>query len=151
MPHPNQSSSQEPAPPLLRSLPVVLLATVTFSLLPAVVVWKLRASGAVTAMAPLVLIGVTVSLALAWVGRIYWETRPRSGDLLFGELMLWGFVRRWRAERRLVNATKVLVQVDGPPHRVVRRLRPERGTRFPQQLARSIESLDPYTHGHSRR
>src|SRR5688572_8126272 len=84
------------SPRLRRFLPPVILATTAVRVVPILSVWMVPASGAITSMIPLILLGTAISLVLGWVGRWLWETRRGSGDLLFGELMVWGFIRRWR-------------------------------------------------------
>src|SRR3954453_5168932 len=89
------------APRLWRYLPQVVLATIAVMVVPVLAVWMVRASGSVTSTIPLILLGTAISVVLGWVGRWIWESRPGSGDLLFGGLMVWGFVRRWPHEARL--------------------------------------------------
>ena len=57
---------------------------------------------------PLVLIGVTVAVSLLsfQVGAALWKRHPGGGDLLFGEVMLWGWLRRLWSERRLARAVR---------------------------------------------
>ncbi len=139
------------SPRLRRFLPQVILATTAVMVVPILSVWMVRASGAITSMIPLILLGTAISLVLGWVGRWIWETRRGSGDLLFGELMVWGFVRRWRNERRLRSAATLLglngkvKAVDAKDHS------PEEQAELLEQLAESLEARDTYTSGHSRR
>lgn len=86
------------------------------------------------------------------MGAALWKTRPHSEDLLFGELMLWGWVQRWRIERRLAAATDLLGLSEGVPRNVPGgRLTDEQRADLLTQLASTLEARDPYTHGHSRR
>ena len=55
--------------------------------------------------------GHGVSLALSYFGRIIWETRPGSEDLLFSELMVWGYLHRLRSQRRLANVAELLAPI----------------------------------------
>jgi putative nucleotidyltransferase with HDIG domain len=155
MPDSNQCVGKTNAPHLRRFLPQVVLATFIVSILPVIVVWKLRATGAMTSMPLLILVGVVISLVLGWLGRVYWERRPGSGDILFGELMIWGFMARWRTERRLASAKKLLglagrAQSDGAEEGT-EQLSQEEHVELLEQLAAALEARDPYTHGHSRR
>jgi hypothetical protein len=139
------------APRLHRYLPQVILATVAVMVVPVVAVWVVRASGAVTSTLALMLLGTGISLVLGWVGRRLWEARQGSGDLLFGELMVWGFVRRWRTERRLANAQQLLRPNGQRRARGAEKLTAEREAKLLEDLAGALEARDPYTSGHSRR
>src|SRR3989337_432026 len=111
--------------------------------LPVFAVWMVRASGAVTDLVPLMLLGTAFSLILGWVGRWFWERR--SSDLLFGELMIWGFVRRWRNERRLASATALLGLSRRGKGVEGKDLSPQKQAELLEQLADSLESRDAYT------
>jgi uncharacterized membrane protein YgcG len=78
--------------------------------------------------------------------------------VLFGELLLWGWVRRWRQERELANATRLLdlvnqdrgaAAVSAPAHEEP--LTVERREQLLRQLAGALEGQDMYLNGHSRR
>jgi hypothetical protein len=75
-----------------------------------------------------------------------WQTRPRSEDLLFSELMLWGFLHRRHSQRQLASARAML----GASRRGRARSARHR-TRLLERLVAEIETRDPYLHGHSRR
>ena len=105
----------------------------------------------VTDFVPLLAIGLVVSLLVAYGGRVLWEMRPGSRDLLFSDLMLWGWLRRWHLERRLGDAS-ALLGLD--PRAVLERsdeLDPETRIKALKKLVIALEARDPYTHGHSRR
>ena len=139
------------APRLWRYLPQVLVATTAVMVVPILSVWMVRASGAMTSMLPLILLGTGISLALGWVGRWIWESRRGSGDLLFGELMVWGFIRRWRNERRLASAANLL-GLNGKVRAVDDKdYSPQEQAELLEQLAEGLEARDSYTSGHSRR
>ncbi len=136
----------------LAYLPLALCATFLVMVCPVILVWWLRDSGAVTSVWVGIGIGVAVSFGASYVGAALWKTRTRSQDVLFGELMLWGWVQRWRAERRLATATDVLGLRDGPRGSVAGgELTHEQRAGLLTQLASGLEARDPYTHGHSRR
>jgi putative nucleotidyltransferase with HDIG domain len=140
------------APHLARFLPQVVLATFVVSILPLLVVWKLREHELVTSLVALIGIGVCLSCALGWLGRLWWERRTGATDLLFGELMLWGFLRRWRTERRLASASRLLGLGHGHGKSADRAQSDrEQQARLLESLAGALEARDPYTHGHSRR
>ena len=141
-----------------RYLPHAVLATMVVAVLPIALVWSARAGGMISS--PWVCACVTVSLSLiaSAVGSWYWKRRPGSGDLLFSDLLLWGWVRRVHVEHQLDDATKALGLatppvtsptdgrgLDDAPASADRRL--ELLTR----LAGALEAHDPYVDGHSRR
>ncbi len=96
-----------------------------------------------------VLLAMLLSLVIATVGSALWTRQPNSRDLVFGDLMLWGWLRRVRTERRL-NKTHALL---GSEASVLeeRGLSRERRRKVLQRLAAMLEAKDPDTLGHSRR
>ncbi|MDQ3644380.1 MAG: HD-GYP domain-containing protein, partial [Actinomycetota bacterium] len=142
-----RSSRQE-----IAYLPLVLCATFVVTVCPVILVWWLRDSGAVTSVWAGIAIGVAGSFGASFVGAALWKRGTGSRDVLFGEVMLWGWVQRWRAERRLATATDVLGLRHGPRRSVAAgRLTQEERAGLLTQLASALEVRDPYTHGHSRR
>ena len=51
---------------------------------------------------------VGLSMLIAAAGSAWWVRRPGGRDIVFADLMLWGWLRRFRTERRLANATWLL-------------------------------------------
>lgn len=129
-------------------LPEVILATILVVLGPAVIVWQLASTGTIDEFLPLVAIGLVVSMTISLTGSTIWKSRKGSTDLLFSDLMLWGWLRRWRAERRLDSAL-TLLDLSSTVTRA--QLDPDVRIDVLKGLASSLESRDPYTHGHSRR
>ncbi len=114
--------------------------------------WWLRASDAVTSSWVAAGVGAAASFGASYVGGAFWKTRVHSEDILFGELMLWGWVQRWRIERRLAAASDLLGLADGAPRNLPEgRLTDEQRVSLLRQLAATLEARDAYTHGHSRR
>ena len=99
--------------------------------------------GHVTSAALALLIGMAISLLLSWVGQVVWEKQPGSEDLLFNELMVWGYIQRRRKLRRLANASQLVEAEDAAETR--------RRQRLLERLVSGMETRDPYLHGHSRR
>jgi putative nucleotidyltransferase with HDIG domain len=129
----------------MRQLPRVVVATFVVVACPAAAVLALDASGLVTSVVALSLIAIPLSLLVSWLGAEAWKRRAASGDLVFGDLMLWGWLRRWRFERLLTH-TASLVGSDAAAG-----LSRERRARLLERLSRALEARDPRTHGHSRR
>ncbi len=136
-----------------RYLPHALLTTSVVAVLPVALVWGMRADGVVSS--PWLCLGITVALSLAASisGSAYWRRRPGSGDLLFSELLLWGWLRRVRIERQLDRATAHLglnLSVD-TPRLAADAAKADRTLELLSQLASAMEAHDPYIDGHSRR
>jgi hypothetical protein len=128
----------------------VLLATVLVAGAPVALVWWLRASDTVTSPLVGAVVGMASSLLLSQLGRLVWESRRGSEDLLFNELMLWGFVQRRRHVRRLASA----IDMVGPMsegRRVTAAIGAKQQAKLLERLVANIETRDPYLHGHSRR
>ncbi len=137
--------------PIGRYLCQVVAATTLVAVCPILVVWWLRTSGAVTD-APLgMAIAIALSLGASYVGAAFWETRSSSGDVLFGELMLWGFLRRLRNERRLASAVEVVGSMNQAQRRLADGLTAASQATALERLSSAMEATDPHTHGHSRR
>lgn len=132
-------------------MPQVAAATLAVIGGPIVALLILRSSGAVTSTVPLIAAGVMLSIGASCAGAAYWKTRPDSGDLLFGDLMVWGWLRRWRLERRLASAVKLLGLKSHSIGGGTVDLDPDRHVQLLEDLATSLEARDQYTHGHSRR
>ena len=76
--------------------------------LPALAVSFIETSGRPWLVLSTVLLAMLLSLVIATVGSALWTRQPNSRDLVFGDLMLWGWLRRVRTERRL-NKTHALL------------------------------------------
>lgn len=123
-----------------------MLATALVAGIPAALSWTLSSSGTVTAVLPLIVIAVGVSLVTFRLGAAIWKRHSGAGELLFGELMLWGWLRRlwseWRLDRAVSTILPTVAAEGTEPEERVGRLR---------TLTAALEASDPYTHGHSRR
>ncbi|MDQ4143715.1 MAG: HD domain-containing protein [Actinomycetota bacterium] len=96
-------------------------------------------------------VGGGFSLAAAITGSYLWRRRPESMDLCFGELMIWSFVRRRRAEQHIEEGAEVLgLDQGGKPLRRMPMTKEQR-LKILHDLAVALETKDPYTHGHSTR
>ncbi len=128
------------APGSERWLPHAVIATTFVVVLPAVLVSLLVPSGGLALLALSLLLGVALSLAAASVGGAIWSRMPGSQDRLFADLMLWGWLRRSVAERRLAQAEKLL---GADPHGA--------GLEALIDLSDLLEARDARTYGHSQR
>jgi putative nucleotidyltransferase with HDIG domain len=123
-----------------RYLPHVAVATLAVLGLPALAASAVQAATGLPPVAG-VAIAVSLSLGMAAGGAGLWMRHPGSRDLIFGDLMVWGWLRRVRGERRLAEAKRVLGGTLSTGDRA----------KVLEQLASGLEARDLYTHGHSRR
>jgi len=140
------------APAPERHVPHMLLATTLVAVLPLAVSLALRATGAVSGWVSVGL-AVAMSLMSSIAGSAYWRKRGGHSEVLFGELLLWGWIRSWRQERELTNATRLLGLVNRDPAHAEERdeLSVDAREQLLRQLAGAVEGQDVYLNGHSRR
>ena len=122
--------------------PQMAAATVLVMVLPAVIVGVLSALGVITSVWVGLLLAVALSLALSSAGSAYWRRRA-TGDVLFSDLLLWGWLRRRRTERRLGRADELLRQAGTADS--------ARKAELLRELGAALDAQDPYLQGHSRR
>ncbi len=72
-----------------------------------------------------------------------WTRRPGSRDLVFAELMLWGWARRCWTERRLAQARALYDSVTKAGSTV--------SIELLEELSERLHARDAYTHGHNQR
>jgi putative nucleotidyltransferase with HDIG domain len=123
-----------------RWLPHAIVATGFVVVLPAVVVSVLVPPDSLLLLALSLLLGIALSLVAASVGGAIWKRLPSSQDFVFADLMLWGWLRRSVAERRLARAETLL---GSDPN----------GASLDALigLSRLLEARDARTYGHSQR
>jgi len=133
-----------------RYLPLVILVTALVVVVPAVAVWLLREEGVLSSWWICVLLAVALSLTISFLGSTYWQRARRFGDLMFSELLLWGWLRRVRADRKLANASDLLesTQAEGSASGAGQA---ERNAELLKQVTAAVETQDRYTIGHARR
>lgn len=106
-----QPSSPSPRP-VLWYLPLALLTTLVVIVLPALLVADLAPRGGLLRAALAVAAAMALSIALQSLAAALWKRRPQSRDVVFADLMLWGWMRRYWAERH-VSQLQDLVESAG--------------------------------------
>jgi HD-GYP domain-containing protein (c-di-GMP phosphodiesterase class II) len=126
-----------------RYLPLALLTTALVVVLPAFVVSAVVPRGGPLLMAASALAAVALSLAIATAAAALWQRQRRSRDVVFSDLLLWGWLRRCWSERRLSQARELFDSA--------RKAGPAVSIELVTGLSRMLEGRDPYTHGHGQR
>ena len=134
---------------LARYLPHAVVATAFVIFLPAVGVWTLVPSNGPILAIVSVLVAMVLSVAAASAASACWSRRPGSRDVVFADLMLWGWLRRLRAERRLAEARRVLGL--SPGDQDLKPVSIHQRVAALKRLSALLEARDPATHGHTRR
>ena len=136
----NRGTPTHIAPRTERWLPHALIATAFVVVLPALAVWAIVPRGEAALLALSVPLGMLLSVLAGHVGGALWKRVPGSRDIVFADLMLWGWLRRLRAERRLARAETLLgADAEGLSVQAL------------SSLSELLEARDGYTYGHSQR
>jgi hypothetical protein len=135
-----------------RYLPYAIMTTLAVTLIPIVIV---VAMVAVADPNPPLFVTTAIAVVFGMLavagGSAWWLRRPESSEISFGDLMIWGWWRRKRAEDRLAKGTHLLgLDRSGHP-RMQQTISREQQLHILRELTGALESKDPYTHGHSRR
>ena len=125
-----------------RYLPLSIGVTTVVTAVPLILVSQLGPARSAPMVALHVLAAVALSVVLARSLAALWTRHEQSSDLVFGDLLLWGWARRALAERRLTTATRSIEAPTAPGEDRAALLR---------RMSALLEARDPYTHGHSRR
>jgi putative nucleotidyltransferase with HDIG domain len=136
---------------LTRYLPHVAVATLIVAGAPVAVVWLLRSAEVISSPWISLLLAMGLSTVLSSAGCAYWKRSKGAGDLLFSELLVWGWLQRWRAERQLANAVQLLGLMPTPRTQPSEGLPAGRQESLLRQVATALEAQDRYTRGHSDR
>jgi HD-GYP domain-containing protein (c-di-GMP phosphodiesterase class II) len=120
-----------------------VVVTLVVAVLPVAIVWALWALGIVTSAWVAAALVAVLALLASLGGAAYWKRRPATGDVLFADLLLWGWLRRARAERRMADAVELLRRSGSEDEAEKLRLLGE--------LAEALDAKDPYLDGHSHR
>ena len=155
LPHSSPPAAPQPRSPggrpagTWRYLPQAVLVTFATVVLPLLLVELLEVITGERSIPLSIAMAVALSAGIATAGAWLWQRRPASRDILFGDLMVLGFVRRLRAERHIGEVTRLL-RVDPLSADGVRPVREER-IEILERLARSLDARDPFMLGHSHR
>jgi HD-GYP domain-containing protein (c-di-GMP phosphodiesterase class II) len=123
-----------------RFLPPALLATLIVIVAPALVVVALSPLSGIADLLLSALLATGLSVAAGSAGAALWTRLPQSREIPFSDLMLWAWVRRVRAERRLAKTA-----TGEPAAGAARELAALR------RLAVVFEARDGFNYGHSGR
>jgi putative nucleotidyltransferase with HDIG domain len=132
----------------MRFLPHAIAATFVVMVLPSLVLTLAGPDGPGWVVLLCVLAAMAASLGLAGAGSAIWIRHPRSHDTVFADLMLWGWLRKYRAERRLAEARALL---EGGSAAALHGADAETRRDLLERLSAALEARDAYTHGHSKR
>ncbi len=141
--------SDESLASVRRLFPQVLFVTTLVAVLPVAVVYELRKQGGLSSLWECVALAMVLALVTIRTASAYWQRRKPSADLMFSELLIWGWLRRLRLEYQLRDASRLLAEVaergDQPP------ADREATAALLTRLTNAFQALDAYTAGHSRR
>lgn len=133
----------KPLAKMIRYLPLALLTTASIVVLPVLLVAAFVPRGGVLSMAVSAVAGIAISLAIASAEASIWARLPHSRDLLFADLTLWGWMRRYWAERNLAATRRLYGSGDHASEQV--------NVELLARLSKLLQARDPYTHGHGQR
>ena len=140
---PSRAADQAAASRLLAYLPVAFVATGLVIVLPAALVAAFVPHRGVAMTIASAVVAVAVSLAIATGATALWKRQPYSRDVIFADLMLWCWWRRYRSERRLSQARELF--------EAARRAGPRVNIELLLGLSRLLQARDSHLHGHSQR
>lgn len=142
--HPRAAVPRGPLAHLLRCLPLSLLVTAVVTVVPIELAAAIVSPGRGVLGACLsAALAVALSVGLASGLAAAWKRWARSRELLFADLLLWGWLRRCWAEWRLRRVRAQFESVAKTGSRV--------SIELLERVTRVLQARDAYTHGHSQR
>ena len=90
-----------------RLLPHALVATFAVAVVPLLITAAAEARFGLAGWLTVPL-GVLLSLLVSIAGSALWKKHLGSLDVVFGDLLLWGWVKRMRVEKRLARTTRLI-------------------------------------------
>jgi putative nucleotidyltransferase with HDIG domain len=135
--------SSPPPVRLVRYLPLAALTTFVVVISPALLVALLAPRGGLLQAALAAAAAVAISIAFNSAAAAVWKRGRTSRDIVFADLMLWGWLRRYRTERHLSRLRDLVESSSAGGSPVAVQLLID--------LAIRLERRDPYTSGHSQR
>jgi putative nucleotidyltransferase with HDIG domain len=126
-----------------------IVATSLVVVAPPVLVMWLEGMGFIDSALLGVVGSVVGSMVASTLGATLWMQFARSNDVVFSDLLPWGFLRRMIMEKRILNSAKLMKETDlsatwAASSSIFQ-------VKTLERLAAALEATDPYTHGHSRR
>lgn len=97
-----------------------------------------------------IVVSMLMALALGRIGAALWQRTEASEDLVFDDLLAWGYLRRLRAQQGVIRNVKRLGLDRGMGFKSDGLTRADQ-TKLLRNLATALERGDQYTHGHSQR
>jgi putative nucleotidyltransferase with HDIG domain len=122
---------------------LAIFATALVIALPALLVAMTVPRGGVLLIAVSAISAVALSSAFAAAGAAFWKRRPASRDIVFADLMLWGWLRRCWTERRLTKAREL--------YESARKAGASVDIDLLTTLSGLLQARDRQTHGHGQR
>lgn len=111
-------------------------------------VWRLVPTTGVLWLMVSITLTTGLSIAIARALAVLWTRRKDSHDLVFADLMIWGWIRRTLLERKIRNARRTLGHAyDGRDRALTR----DERVRTLERLATLLGARDAATLGHARR
>ena len=126
-----------------------IVATSLVVVAPPLLVMWLQGMGYIDSAILGLVASVLGSMVASTLGAALWMQFARSNDVVFADLLPWGFLRRMIMEKRIFNSAQLV--------RETRRSATGSASssnfqvKTLEKLATALEATDPYTHGHSRR